>query len=351
MVWKMGKTVLVTGATGRIGSQLCRELWKRGYAVRAFVLPDDPFVQRFQEVPCDIVRGSVLDQNAIEKAVKDCEIVVHLAACMVPPKEMDENTYMDINVKGTWFVVRCALRAGVKRLVYGGSDAVYPPFRHSTNPIFEDEPQQPHFLYSLTKTLNESIVFEAWRESNYKMEATVTRFGSVMAQDEILSCFSADRVKSVLRSHALCPATTLFDPDNTRPWEKFEKLKIPDEALCIPYGPDDRSWRMHFTHVLDAVQGIMLALESSNASGEVFNILGPEATSRASAVKYLAGKTGQRYYEAHLDTMWEFECSIEKARRMLGYDPQFDTKRLIDDALAWRGKGVFTVHKLNSAEF
>jgi nucleoside-diphosphate-sugar epimerase len=79
------------------------------------------------------------------------------------------------------------------------------------------------------------------------------------------------------------------------PWEQFEQLNIPDEALCIPYGPDGRSWRMHFTHVSDAVQGILLA--------------------------------------------------------MLGYDPQFDTKKLIDDALEWREKGVFTIHKLNAAEF
>ena len=85
--------------------------------------------------------------------------------------------------------------------------------------------------------------------------------------------------------------------------------------------------------------------------GEAFNILGPEATSRAFAVKYIAKKTGQKYFEANLDTVWDFECSIDKARRMLGYEPKFTTKRLIDGALAWREKSVFTKHKLNSAEF
>jgi nucleoside-diphosphate-sugar epimerase len=108
---------------------------------------------------------------------------------------------------------------------------------------------------------------------------------------------------------------------------------------------------MHYTHVSDVVQGIILAMESDAAPGEAFNILGPEATPRALAVKYIAEKTGQKYYEAHLDTMWDFECSIEKARRLLGYAPRFTTKMMIDDALAWRDKGVFTIHKLNSAEF
>lgn len=347
----MGKTVLVTGATGRIGSLLCRELWKKGYTVKAFVLPGDPFVKRFEDVPCELVYGNLLDQKSIEKAVAGCETVIHMAACMVPSADMDENTYMDINVKGTWFVTRCALRAGVKRLVYGSSDAVYPPFCHSSNPIFEDAPKRPHFLYPLTKNLNESIVFEAWRESNYEFEVTATRFGTVMAQDEILTCFSAKGINAILHSHATFPATILHRSEIARPWEKFEKLNIPEDALCIPYGPDGRSWRMHYTHVSDVVQGIILAMESDAAPGEAFNILGPEATPRAFAIKYLAEKTGQKFYEAHLDTMWDFECSIEKARRALGYDPQFTSKKLIEDALAWREKGVFTKHKLNSAEF
>ena len=150
---KMSKTVLVTGATGRIGSLLCRELWKMGYEVRAFVLPGDPFVKRFEDVPCEIVQGDLVDQSSVEKAVRGCDIVAHMAAYMVPAKDMDENRYMDINVKGTWNVTRCAMRAGVKRMVYGSSDAIYSPFCHSFNPIVEDAPKRPHFLYPLTKNL------------------------------------------------------------------------------------------------------------------------------------------------------------------------------------------------------
>ena len=124
---------------------------------------------------------------------------------------------MDINVRGTWFITRCAMRAVIKRLVYGSSDAVYSPFCHSSNPIYEDAPKRPHFLYPLTKNLNESIVFEAWRESNYEFEVTATRFGSVMAQDEFLTCLGAKGINTILHSHETYPATVLCRDEIARP--------------------------------------------------------------------------------------------------------------------------------------
>ena len=81
----------------------------------------------------------------------------------------------------------------------------------------------------------------------------------------------------------------------------------------------------------------------------IFSALKPHLELLQSSI--LQKKTGQKYFEANLDTVWDFECSIDKARRMLGYEPKFTTKRLIDGALAWREKSVFTKHKLNSAEF
>ena len=92
MVSKMDKTVLVTGATGRISSLVCRELGNRGYIVKAFVLPCDPFVKRFEDVPREIIHGNLLDQESIEKAVAGCEMVAHLSTCMLASKDMDENT-------------------------------------------------------------------------------------------------------------------------------------------------------------------------------------------------------------------------------------------------------------------
>jgi len=276
----MSKTILVTGATGRIGSLLCRKLCERNEHVRAFLLPNDPFVSRIADLPCELFYGNLLDMESVEKAVTGCDVVLHMAAYMTPAPDMSETLYMDINVKGTWHITRAAMHAGVKRFVYGSSDAIYPPFCHTEYPIPEDAPKRPHFLYPLTKNLNEMIVFEAWRESKFRFEVTATRFGTVVARDEMLNSFFARGIRGLLVGAATHPATSLYRADVEKPWECYDALHIPDDALCIVYGPNEEPWRMHYTHVNDVVQGILLAMESDAAPGEAFNILGPESTSR-----------------------------------------------------------------------
>ena len=177
----------------------------------------------------------------------------------------------------------------------------------------------------------------------------MVRYGTVLHRDEMLSVFHAKSVKGFLAGTAKNPSANCYRPDIAEP--DLLVRDIPDETLLIPYGPDGRSWRIHLTHAEDAAEGTVLALLSPDAAGEAFNILGPASTVREQAVKYIHEKTGIEYREVHLQTFWEFECSIEKARRILGYDPKYDTIRLVDDAVKWREKGYKTVHQLNSADF
>lgn len=348
----MGKKVLVTGATGRIGSIIVKKLIERGFEVRAFALPGDPFISRYSDTNCETYYGNLTEENDVKEALKGCQFVVHMAALMAKPAEMDDTTYMEINVKSTWNITRCAMKAGIKRLVYGSSDAYYPVGTEHSYPILETAVSTPrcgcNYLYSLTKRINEEIVWEAYRESGYQFEVSVVRFGTVMQQDEILSIFRAKSVKNFLNNNARNPSNNTYRADVKDPAAKVRDF--PDDMMLIPYGPDGRSWRIHLTHATDAAEGVILALITPEASGEAFNILSRTSTVREQAVKYIAEKTGYEYREVHLDTFWEFECSIEKAERILGYNPAFDTIKMIDDAIEWRKKGYHTVHKLNSTE-
>ena len=350
----MKEIVLVTGATGRIGSVIIHKLVERGYAVRAFVLPGDPFVERFADIDCEIIFGNLINEEDVKKAVDGCTYVIHMMALMTKPTSMDETTYMEINVKSTWFVTRFSMLAGVKRLVYGSSDAYYPAGTERLSPLFEDAPSSPrigpNYLYSLTKRLNEEIIWEAYRESGYRFEVTAVRFGTVLHHDEMLSVFRAKGVRNVLAGMAKNPSSNTYRTNVEDPIAKMP-VDIPDDMLVIPCDFDGRSWRIHLTHVLDAADGTVLAMESTNASGEVFNILGPSSTVREHAVKYIAEITGAPYRKVQLDTIFEFECSIEKARKLLGYNPKYDTIKLVDEAIKSRNEGYNTIHQLNSADF
>lgn len=334
----MKKEILVTGAAGKIGSQLVKRLLVDGNSVRAFVLRGDPLVNRLDGLQCKIIEGDLSNEEDVKKAVAGCDAILHMAAMMVKPDEMDETLFMEINVKSTWYLVRNALRENVKRFVYASSDCVYSSQSAVHLPMNEDMPKRPTFLYSLSKNIGELIVMEAYRESNHKLEAVITRFGSVVENDDILGCLSNRLIEYTLIHDAVCVDNNIYNHKTTNPIENFRDLNLPDGALINPIGPDGRSWRIHFTHIEDTVDGVMLALEKEEAVGEAFNIHSPSAITWEAAIKYIAEKTGQKYYDAQLENFWEFENNISKARKILGYNPKYDTYSMIDSAIEYREK-------------
>jgi dihydroflavonol-4-reductase len=114
-------TTLVTGGTGFIGSAVVRRLLARGRKVRCLVEPTAPR-DNLAGLDVEIVPGDILDRAAVDRAVKGCEAVYHLAAIYalwVP----DEKVIYDVNVEGTKNVLFAALHAGVRRVVHTSSIA------------------------------------------------------------------------------------------------------------------------------------------------------------------------------------------------------------------------------------
>jgi nucleoside-diphosphate-sugar epimerase len=82
-------TILVTGATGRLGANLIRQLLDRGYAVRALVIPDDPKRRKLDGWDVEVVVGDLRDSDLAPKLVADVDGVVHTANILGPPAGMD----------------------------------------------------------------------------------------------------------------------------------------------------------------------------------------------------------------------------------------------------------------------
>ncbi|MEZ5833168.1 MAG: NAD-dependent epimerase/dehydratase family protein [Dongiaceae bacterium] len=112
-------TVLVTGAAGFVGSAVARALLAKGAAVRTFVRPTSDR-GNLNHLAVERVFGDLRDRKSIERAVKGCEAVFHVAAdyrLWVPqPREMFAN-----NVDGTRHVMEAAAEAGIRRIVYTSS--------------------------------------------------------------------------------------------------------------------------------------------------------------------------------------------------------------------------------------
>lgn len=149
--------VLVTGATGLVGSHLVKALRERGDAVRALVR--DP--ERARELlPPDegveLVRGDLLDPDSLRRAAQGVEVVYHCAARVALPYQGDRLQIFRANVEGTRNVLQASEEAGVRRFVFVSSVAVYGDPREPL--VREDHPKNPKGPYAESKVLAEELV-------------------------------------------------------------------------------------------------------------------------------------------------------------------------------------------------
>ena len=124
----MADRSLVTGGAGFIGSNLVRALLGEGSEV---VVLDDLSTgsrENLAEVSDDVrwIEGSILDDSALREAMEGVQRVFHLAAQVSVPASMQDPSYNDaVNCRGTQSVLEAARAAGVGRVVYSASCAVY----------------------------------------------------------------------------------------------------------------------------------------------------------------------------------------------------------------------------------
>jgi dihydroflavonol-4-reductase len=114
-------TTLLTGATGFVGGAVLRSLVAAGHQVRALVRPSSDR-RNLMSIDCEIVTGDLVEIESLERALRGCEAVFHVAAdyrLWVPDREKMNRT----NVQGTVNLLRAAVAAGVSRIVYTSSVA------------------------------------------------------------------------------------------------------------------------------------------------------------------------------------------------------------------------------------
>jgi len=329
--------ILVTGATGRIGSVLVRTLIEHGERVRALVMSDDPGLQRLEGLDVGVVSGDLASGKGVAEACAGVEAVIHLGALMAWTRA-DWPRLFEVNVRGTFNLLQAVadVAPNIKRFVMASTDASYPASAPLYAPVDEHHPQLPDTFYGMTKQVDEVLCQFYARKLGIPVARA--RFAYTLAPEEIIDphnphCSHLFFLNARLRK--------LRERDKlTAQIQKsisiLEELQPPDgaERLLISYGEDGISWRYTLCHVQDLVSGIVLLLHRDEAVGDVFN-LGPAAPFAMDvALKYMSNATGIPYVEARLPgPPVVYTVNISKARAVLGYRPQHDIFGIIDEAV------------------
>lgn len=150
------KTVIVTGATGFIGSSLVPRLLQRGHAVRALVRQPDR-AGHLRSLGVHLVRGDVTQPESLPEAMQGADWLVHLAN-HYSLHERDEGVYDRVNVEGNRNVMQAALDAGLRKVVHVSSGVSYGV--SPDQPLREDSRVGPHPTgYWRTKHAGDEVVW------------------------------------------------------------------------------------------------------------------------------------------------------------------------------------------------
>jgi nucleoside-diphosphate-sugar epimerase len=275
--------VVVTGGAGKLGRACVDDLIRHGWDVVVFDRVRPPS-EGAVSVPIDLTDyGQVLDAMlGVEERYAELDALVHLAAVPAPGRVPDHLTFMN-NMGCTWNVFSAARRAAVTNIVWASSETVLglpfdtpPPYI----PVDEGYAPRPESTYSLVKTLEEAMAVQLCRW-NPDLKMIGLRFSNVMEPAD----------------YARFPA---FNDD-----------------------PASRKWNLWgYIDARDGAQAVRLALESDLTGTEIFVIANADTvTSRPNAalVKKFYPDVEVRGDLGEHKTL----LSIEKARRLLGYQPAY----------------------------
>ena len=172
-----GKTVLVTGADGFIGSHLTEMLVREGAHVRALTLYNSFNSWGWlEDIDCleriEVVSGDIRDPHFARKITEKVEVVFHLAALIaIPYSYVAPESYVSTNVDGTLNMLQAARESGAKRFLHTSTSEVYGTARFV--PINENHPLQAQSPYSATKIAADALAYSYY--SAFDLSVTIVR--------------------------------------------------------------------------------------------------------------------------------------------------------------------------------
>jgi NAD dependent epimerase/dehydratase len=310
-----GRSVLVTGAGGFIGSHLAEALVREDASVRAFVRytsrgdhgwleASEPEIVR----EIDIFRGDLANSEAVAGAMGDREVVLHLGALIpIPYSYLHPREFMTANIIGTLNVLEAARRTEVDRIVHTSTSEVYGTA--TTIPIDEEHRLHPQSPYAATKVGADQLALSYHR--SFGTPVVIVRPFNTFGPRQ-----SARAVIPTIITQALSRETIeLGATDTTR----------------------------DFLYVDDNVAGIMRCGTAEGIEGEVINLGTGAEVSIAEVVQRVLGLL-QREVPVAVDDnrlrppdseVERLVADVTKARSLLGWRPEVDLDEGLRRTIEW----------------
>ncbi len=310
---------LVTGGAGFIGSNLCEAILNLGFKVRCL---DDLSTGKQENVDIfldnpnyEFIKGDIKDLEICMKACKGVDYVMHEAAWGSVPRSIEMPLfYCANNILGTVNMMEAARQNGVRTFVYATSSSVYGNEEH----LPKTEGIEGNLLspYALTKRCDEEWAKQY--SKHYGLRTVGLRYFNVFGRRQDPNGAYA----------AVLP--------------KFIKMLLNNEQPVI--NGDGRQSR-DFTYIENVIEANLRAcLANDNASGEVFNIAYGGREYLIDIYYQLTKALGKDiepvFGPERKGDIKHSNADISKARRILGYDPEYDFARGLEESIDWYKKNL-----------
>lgn len=318
------RKILVTGGAGFIGSNLCEALLKRG----DFVVCLDNFATGHMEnlIPLinqysdtfKLIVGDIRNIDDCRKAVDGVDYVLHEAALgSVPRSIKDPATTNAVNIGGFLNMIIASRDAGIKRFIFAASSSTYGDSK--SLPKVEDVIGKPLSPYAITKYVDE-LYADVFARTYDGFEYIGLRYFNVFGRRQD-------------PNGAYAAVIPLFV-------KKFMNHEAPNINGDGEYSRD-------FTYIDNVIQMNICAMETTNpdAVNQIYNTAFGERTTLNQLVSYL--KEYLSALDPHIASIEPTHgpnragdiphslASIEKAQKLLGYDPEFSMKDGLKEVVKW----------------
>jgi len=318
--------ILVTGGAGFIGSNLCKTLLNNGNNVRCldnFSTGKKENIKAFIEHPnFSLIEGDIRALEVCMGACEGIDYVLHQAALGSVPRSINDPIISnEVNVSGFLNMLVAARDAKVKRFVYAASSSTYGDSQGL--PKVEDKIGRPLSPYAVTKYVNE--LYADVFAKTYGMETIGLRYFNVFGRHQDPNgAYAAVIPKFVLQ----------FIGHNS------------------PTINGDGTFSRDFTYIDNVVQANMLSMttEKAEAVNTVYNVAYGERTTLnelVSLLKHYLSEFDPKIKDIQINYGSERKgdvphsmASIDKAKKLLGYNPQFDIKTGLKEAVIWYWKNL-----------